>query len=534
MCLEVTYHASTSFVSGQEQEINLKTSETRKLRLKREVFQDFVTDMYESMNGRINLGSFKVFVTASATSAENPESSLLQEDKERIRQSQSLDDHFVVLSRYWNPQNLYILERVVKRFIVGVNGEMLFSEYQKKIEQIETIKDNISKPELLHSEPTAWSRTELNFSERFSNLMQDIFKLLQVSLSVLQVYLSIVVSASSSKFAEASSFEDIFTTLNCYISWDNYSVLLQTVEKFGDEKAKKLVRDYDQDFKNLNLSSCPNTGSWHFQNSMLFVSECERDILELQANQLCDEFAATASQSFQLLEPSSTKTFLTTLSASSRYPSLIQPFSDIVTEATTFSEVFIGMNHFGWDYTQYHLLQTLVEKYGSPELRASMDTYINKLSHFEATTTLAKFLWVLPGSNPPVRPGFVQMTLSLNVDLQQYTLQELSKFRASFVNTFELHPSALIMYTAKVSDQSFKLKFIIPSGVDCLLLIESKQKAFFFHDHNISEVKLYEKECYYFNYVIDSERRPPEKMIREAEGTRNLGKKLQDFRAQIQ
>ena len=530
---------STSFVSGKEQEINLTTLETRKLQCKREVFQEFLTDIYEMMDRRINLGSFKVFVTASATSAENPESSLLQEDKERIRQSQNLDDHFVVLSRYWNSQNLYILERVVRRFIGGVKGEILLLEYQKKIEQIDTIEDNIPKPELLHSVSIAWSSTELHFSERFSNIMQtvfDIFKQLQVSLNVLQVYLSVVISASSHKaLAEASGFDDIFTILNCYLSWDHYSILLQIVEKFGNRKVKKLVRDYDQDFQHRNLQTpCPNTGSWHFHHAELFLSECERELLEIQTNQLCDEFANITSQSFLLLDPSSTKKFVKNLSASSRYSSLIKPFSDIATDSATLSEVFINLNHFGWNYIHYHLLECLVEKYGSSELRSSLHTYINKLSHFEETTTLAKFLWVLPRGNPPLRSNFVLMTFSLNVNFQEYTLHELSKLRTSLMSMFDLHSYALVMYTAKVSGSSFKLKFLIPSGVDCLLLMESKEKASFFRDHKISRVKLYEKGCYCFNYVINSECSPPEEMKTEAEATRNLAQKLQDFRAQIQ
>ena len=112
----------------------------------------------------------------------------------------------------------------------------------------------------------------------------------------------------------------------------------------------------------------------------------------------------------------------------------------------------------------------------------------------------------------------------------------------AFTKTFHLHSYALVLFTAKTSSfkhrtypfrSSFKLKFVIPSGVDCIFLMESEEKADFFREHNISQVKLFEEGCYDFRYDFDQERSPPRTMKAEAKCITNLADKLQEFESQI-
>ena len=103
------------------------------------------------------------------------------------------------------------------------------------------------------------------------------------------------------------------------------------------------------------------------------------------------------------------------------------------------------------------------------------------------------------------------MTLTLNVNLKTYTLQELTKFQTSFARTFRVNPYCLLMYGGKIVNSAFKLKFLIPSGVDCVLVLGSGKNAEFFHNQRISTVKLFEEGCYEFAYDL-LEHGPPEKM----------------------
>ena len=488
-------------------------------------------DVYKRLRASVtDLGLFKVFVTNCAISPQNPEYSLLQEHKVSILQAVSLDAVFVILSRYWNYKNVYVLEQLVKTFISRETAASLLSEYWRKVEEIDAIEETAPK-----LEPDSKSLYELSASERFSSLIQNIlecFKRHGVSPEALTVYLSVMVNTSSQKGLDMThSLEDIFTFMSFCVSWKRYTILEQIVELFGDEQSKLLVRSYNRDYQShKSQNSCENSGSWHYREVVPFRSEHERKGFEMQVSMLRSQFAGILSQSLQL--PKSSKHFIATLSASVRYPSLIQPYGDVANDAAL-SEVFLRLNHFGWNYRQCCLLQSLIEKYGTPELRSSIATYADRISAFEKNTTLAELLWVLPQGNPPSRSGFVHMTLGFNIDLQDYTVEELSKFQMAFSKMFHLHSCALVLFTAKTFRSSFKLKFVIPSGVDCIFLIESEEKADFFREHNILLVKLFEEGCYDFRYDFEQERSPHRTMKKDANCIMKLADKLQEFESKI-
>ena len=99
-------------------------------------------DVYKRLRASVtDLGLFKVFVTNCAISPQNPEYSLLQEHKVAILQAVSLDAVFVILSRYWNYKNVYVLEQLVKTFISSETAASLLSEYWRKVEEIDVIEE---------------------------------------------------------------------------------------------------------------------------------------------------------------------------------------------------------------------------------------------------------------------------------------------------------------------------------------------------------------------------------------------------------
>ena len=521
--------------SGKEQEINSSCLDTLKKRRKTEVFADFVTSVFEEMDGKVDHERFKVFVTASATSAENPACSLSQDDKKAIGKAKSLSHCFVVLNlKYWNHQNMYLLERILERY--AKNAEFLLSEYYKKMDEIDRIDEEEGIPRHLHLETNSKSLNASACSERFPSLIESIlvrFRWLKVSPDVLKVFLSVVISASSlGNLCKARTLEEIFTALNCSVSWDHYNVLIQTVEEFGDEQSKQLVKDYNRDFQSLKSQNCSViTGSWHFPNAKHYISELKKKQIAKKVETLSGQFATVISKIFETIDPRSAINFISGVSASVQYPSLIKPFSNITKDASL-SDVFLHLHHFGWNFRQCVLLQSLIAKCGTPELRSSLESYLERKSAFESATTLAELLWVLPQGSPPSRPEFVHMTLTFDTDLQDYTVQQLSEFQTLFTDTFQLHPYAVIWYTAKTIQSSLKLKFLIPSGVDCILVMESEEKTNFFYKHKISQVRLYDKGCYDFCYNFDQEHCKPVTMKSEAERIKKLAEKLQRFQTE--
>lgn len=515
--------------SGKEQEINSSFLDTLKQRRKTEVFADFVTRVFEEMDGKVDHNHFKVFVTASATSAENPECSLSQDDKEALGKAKSLSHCFTVLNwKYLNHQNMYLLERILERY--ATNAGFLLSEYYKKIDEIDKIDEEEAIPRHVHLETSSKLLNASACSERFPSIMENIFKCIHVSPDVLRVFLSVLVGTSSLEdLLAAQSLEAIFTVLNCWISWDHYAILSQIVERFGDETLKALVQDYDKDFKRLKKHRV-KTGSWHFHNAKLFLPEEKRKKIAKKIETFRGRFAGILSESFETFDPRSAMNMIAGISASVQYPSLIKPFINI-TKGASLSDVFLHLHHFGWNYRQCHLLQSLIEKCGTPKLQSSLECYIEEISAFEETMTLAELLWVLPQGSPPLRSGFVRMTLTFDTDLD-FTVQQLSKFQTSFTHTFQLHPYAIVLYTAKAIQSSLKLKFLIPSGIDCILLMQSEEKTNFFHKHKISQVRLYDKGCYDFSYNFDQECCKPVTMKSEAERIKKLAEKLQRFQTE--
>ena len=484
------------------------------------------------MDGKVDHNHFKVFVTASATSAENPECSLSQDDKEAIGKAESLASCFVVLNlKYWNYQNMYLLKRILRRY--SDDAEFLLAAYHKKMDEIDEIDEVEATIRHTHSETASKSLNESACGERFPSLMENIlvrFQWLKVCPDVLRVFLSVVISASSlGNLCKARSLEEIFTVLNCLVSWDHYSVLLQTVEEFGDEQSIQLVRDYSQDFESFkSQKSSVKTGYWHFHNAKLFLTERKRKRIAMKLVTFRGHFASIVSKIFETINPSSAMDFIAGVSASVQYPSRIKPFSAI-TKGGSLSNVFLHLHHFGWNYRQCHLLQSLIEKCGTSELQSSLECYIEEISAFEETMTLAELLWVLPQGSPPFRPEFVHMTLTFDTDLD-FTVQQLSKFQTSFTHTFQLHPYAVVLYTAKAVQSSLKLKFLIPSGIDCILLMQSEEKTNFFQEHKISQVRLYDKGCYDFSFNFNHCK--PVTMKSEAERIKKLAEKLQRFQAE--
>ena len=63
--------------------------------------------------------------------------------------------------------------------------------------------------------------------------------------------------------------------------------------------------------------------------------------------------------------------------------------------------------------------------------------------------------------------------------------------------------------------------------------MESEEKANFFYDHKISQVKLFEEGCYDFRYDFDQERSPPRTMKEEACCIKKLADKMQEFESKI-
>ena len=125
------------------------------------------------------------------------------------------------------------------------------------------------------------------------------------------------------------------------------------------------------------------------------------------------------------------RTTLITLPVSSMFKHLhfLTSESKRIMDAKSVDEVFLILDKY-WNYTNYALLQHLVQEFGGSELKKEMNEYVVALEQFEKRTTVQESNIAASSSKYPERhihPGYDFSTVGLRLprDPAQYTLYEV-------------------------------------------------------------------------------------------------------------
>ena len=134
-----------------------------------------------------------------------------------------------------------------------------------------------------------------------------------------------------------------------------------------------------------------------------------------------------------------------------------------IKQAQDIEDRFMHLNLY-WNFFDCNLLQHLITRHGSKELKEEMEKYAENMKVFQKNTTVEQLLKACPTGfrrdNPP--PNFSLVICKLNRKASEYSLEELEQFRCQFCYEFSLPTFALML--ASFKEGSITILWHIPSS----------------------------------------------------------------------
>ena len=148
-----------------------------------------------------------------------------------------------------------------------------------------------------------------------------------------------------------------------------------------------------------------------------------------------------------------------------------------------------------WNFIDYSLLDYIVDRFCSANLKKDMNEYKLELGEFRRVTTISQVIGTWPGRvDPP--PSFTEFTSTLDRDASTFTLEELEELRMKICNEFSL--SHFILMFRGVVKGSLIIIWFVPSDIAAQLhsavLTKAKSKSLFFQENAIMSISI-GREC---------------------------------------
>ena len=178
------------------------------------------------------------------------------------------------------------------------------------------------------------------------------------------------------------------------------------------------------------------------------------------------------------------------------YESAIQSMLPELEKNEVIYNLFYRLNPL-FTFIDYELLQHLVSKFGSQELKQEMTSYTERVQLFKQVTTISELIDCWPGLKVPQIDHKV-LRAKFSGDPRSYTLEKLDSFRNRFYN--ELRHSEFVAVSILMSLEaanSFIAVWFIPTVVvqDVTEAISQMDKVFF-QTEQILELSLGELTLY--------------------------------------
>ena len=186
------------------------------------------------------------------------------------------------------------------------------------------------------------------------------------------------------------------------------------------------------------------------------------------------------------------RTTIVTLRVSSRFKHLqfLTSERERILNASSVDEVFMILDDY-WDYTNYALLQYLVQTFGENTLKREMSEYVAALEHFEKKTTIQES--ESAGSNNRRRKRslhdgyeFSTVDIQLRKDPKVCTLYEARQEEESVAKRACLEP--YVMRQRKVSCHSVVIGLVCSRSALELIFVALDEE--FLETHQISSVTI--------------------------------------------
>ncbi len=159
-----------------------------------------------------------------------------------------------------------------------------------------------------------------------------------------------------------------------------------------------------------------------------------------------------------------------------------------------------------WSFLNYSLLEHIIDKFGSVQLKDDMTKYVNDLVVFRATTTVAQFVevWQKICIRRTRPPHFSELAVSITLNPSECTLEDLENVRKDFCRELLLSDFALVL--VDVQPGSVFVVWYVPSSIVPQLSRALRDyKGNLFCIHCISALKL-DDQFFDDLWVLEEER----------------------------
>ena len=147
-----------------------------------------------------------------------------------------------------------------------------------------------------------------------------------------------------------------------------------------------------------------------------------------------------------------------------------------------------------WNFLNFNLLEHVVNKFGSPDLKLKMKSYTCDLQKFRSATRLSDFVdcWPVKGETPPDLRTFV---VKMNLNWERCTLEDLETFKGGI--THQLFLPDFMLRLEKIEEGSITVTWLLPAPYVKLSLMAIQSTSIeFFMEQKIETISIDGHECY--------------------------------------
>ena len=185
------------------------------------------------------------------------------------------------------------------------------------------------------------------------------------------------------------------------------------------------------------------------------------------------------------------------------YESKVQSMLPELEERRVIDNLFYRLNPL-FTFIDYELLQHLVSKFGSQELKQEMTSYTEKVQLFKKHTTIGELINCWSGLKvPPIDHELLRAKFA--GDLKSYTLEKLDSFRNQFFKKLRGSEfvSVSILMMVQPANSFIAVWFIPTAAVQGLSEAISQINTTFFQTEQILELSLGERTLYQWNIAAE-------------------------------
>ena len=156
-----------------------------------------------------------------------------------------------------------------------------------------------------------------------------------------------------------------------------------------------------------------------------------------------------------------------------------------------------------WNFLNFNLLEYVVSKYGTKELKHKMDEYVNDLQSFRKATRLCDFIecWPVTGKAPETE--LRKFVTKMKHDWDECTLEDLDMLQGTITSKFFLPKFAFQL--EEIKKGCISITWLIPAPY-----VKTLQEAIentshdFFMEQAIESVTVDGQQCYPFPFTMHS------------------------------